>query len=90
MLWSFWRGVNSLFELPRASDEIDNNNIINTMLPAEMLHRIFRLIEIISSYINIMQFGYLDFTPSLKVGSKELFSRFLPPEDLKVAVTVCR
>ena len=55
MLWSFWRGVNSLVEQSRASDKIDNNNIINTMLPAEMLHRIFRLIKIISSHINILQ-----------------------------------
>jgi len=57
MLWSFWRGVNSLVEQARASDKIENNNIINTMLPAEMLQRIFR---------------------------------FLPPQDLKAAVTVCR
>ena len=54
MLWSFWRGVNSLVEQARASDKIENNNIINTMLPAEMLQRIFRLIQIISSYINLM------------------------------------
>ena len=67
MLWSFWRGVNSLVEQARASDKIENNNIINTMLPAEMLQRIFRLIKIISSYINLMQFGNLDFMPSLKV-----------------------
>ena len=60
MLWSFWRGVNSLVEQTRASDKIDNNNIINTILPAEMLQRIFRLIKIIASYINIMQFGNLN------------------------------
>ena len=76
MLWSFWRGVNSLVEQARASDKIDNNNIINTMLPAEMLHRIFRLIKIISSHINILQFGNLDFTSSLKVCSKDLFPDF--------------
>ena len=64
MLLSFWRGVNSLVEQPRASDKINNNNnFINTMLPAEMLQRIFRLIQIILSYKNIMQFGNWNLMP---------------------------
>ena len=45
-----------MVELPRASDKIENNNIINTMLPAEMLLRIFRLIKLDNLVIKIMQF----------------------------------
>ena len=46
MLWSLWRGVvDSMVEQLNASTaKIENNNIINTVLPAEMLQRIFRLI----------------------------------------------
>ena len=45
MLWSLWRGVvDSMVEQLNASAKIENNNIINTVLPAEMLQRIFRLI----------------------------------------------
>ena len=49
MLWSLWRGIDSPADQLVAStveqlSKINNNNIINTVLPAEMLQRIFRLI----------------------------------------------
>jgi len=58
-----WRGIDYIVDqlvdstVDQQNIKIDNNNTINTVLPAEMLQRIFRV---------------------------------LPPEDLKVAVTVCR
>ena len=91
MLWSLWRGVDSrVDQLVDSSvdqlSKINNNNTINTVLPAEMLQRIFRLIQNIAANVN------LDLSFPLKVcfGSEDFLSRFLPPEDLKVAATVCR
>ena len=66
MLWSLWRGVDSMVDhlvdptvdqlMDSTMDQLskmDNNNIINTVLPAEMLQRIFRLIENISANVNL-------------------------------------
>ena len=50
MLWSLWRGVESVDstaveDQQSASAGIENNNVINNVLPAEILERIFRLIS---------------------------------------------
>ena len=50
MFWSLWRGVQSVDstaveDQQSASAGIENNNVINNVLPAEILERIFRLIS---------------------------------------------
>ena len=86
MLWSLWRGVQSVDstaveDQQSASAGIENNNFINNVLPAEILERIFRLISNVKILKNIKV---------RKDKERHFCSRFLPPQDLKVAVAVCR
>ena len=69
-----WRGIDYIvdqlvdYTVDQQNIKIDNNNTINTVLPAEMLQRIFRLIWNISGFEMSIQIVCLDQKTAFRPG----------------------